>query len=167
MRFSYYSNLKRFLGKFGPKNWSSPNWLKVGTGVHCYILISNLMFIFLTFLSFIFFKTNLVRKSEVLQINCNFVHGYIVMLITILMFIFPKFLPIKIWPYNLDSFKLIDLMFVFWNFLSVIFSDKFCPKISSFPNWLKFRTGVHCYMFITILMFNFSKFCHSYNFGQI
>ena len=31
---------------------------------------------------------------------------------------------------------------------------------------LKFDTGVHCYMLITISMFSFSKFCHSHDFGQ-
>ena len=66
-----------FLGKFCLKNWSSPNWLKFGTGVHCYILISNLMFIFPKFLSLTFFWANLVPKSEVLQINWNLVQGHI------------------------------------------------------------------------------------------
>ena len=32
---------------------------------------------------------------------------------------------------------------------------------------MKFRTGVHCYMLTTILMFIFSKFCFSNYFGQI
>ena len=35
---------KVFLGKFGSKNWSFPNWLKFGTRVYCYIFISNLVF---------------------------------------------------------------------------------------------------------------------------
>ena len=56
---------------------SSPNWLKYGTGVHCYIFISNLMLIFSKYLSLIFFWANLVPKFEVFQIEWNFVQGYI------------------------------------------------------------------------------------------
>ena len=41
---------KVFWGKFGPKNWSSSNWLKFGIGVNCYILMSNLKFMFSKFL---------------------------------------------------------------------------------------------------------------------
>ena len=40
--------------RFGPKNWSYPNWLNFGTRVHLYILISNLIFTFSKSLSFIF-----------------------------------------------------------------------------------------------------------------
>ena len=96
---------KTFLGKFGPKNLSSRNWLKFGKGVHCYMLVTVLMFIFFKFFSFIFlgnfgpkiwsssnwqkfptgvhcyvviiFWGNLVPKSEVLQINWNLVQVYI------------------------------------------------------------------------------------------
>ena len=67
------NTLKSFLGKFGLKNWSSPNWLKFGTEVHCYIVISNLMFIPPKILSLTFFWANLIPKSEVLQINWNLV----------------------------------------------------------------------------------------------
>ena len=38
-----------FLGKFGHKNWSSPNWLKPVTDIHCFILVSNSMLIFTIF----------------------------------------------------------------------------------------------------------------------
>ena len=41
--------------KFGPKIWSSLNWQKFCTGVHCCLLITILMFIFSKFFSFIFF----------------------------------------------------------------------------------------------------------------
>ena len=44
-----------FLGKFGPKILSSPNQPKFGTGVHSYMLITILMFIFPKFLSLMFF----------------------------------------------------------------------------------------------------------------
>ena len=60
---------KVFLGKFGPKNWSSPNRLKFGVWVHCYILISNLMFIFSKFLSFIFFGQIWSQNLKVLKLN--------------------------------------------------------------------------------------------------
>ena len=108
---SYYSNLTWFLGKFGPKNWSSPNWLKVGTGVHCYIFISNLMFIFPKFLSLIFFWANLVRKSEVLQINWNSVQGYIA--ICLLQF----------------------SVYFFKSFVIHIILGKFVPNVWCCPKW--------------------------------
>ena len=44
-----------FWAKFGPKIWRNLNWLKLGTGVHCYMLISISMFIFSKFLSAYFF----------------------------------------------------------------------------------------------------------------
>ena len=37
------------MGKFSHKNWSSPNWLKSGTDINCFILVSNSMLIFLIF----------------------------------------------------------------------------------------------------------------------
>ena len=44
-----------FLGKFGPQLWRSPNYWKFGTGVHCYMLITILIFIFPKFWSLTFF----------------------------------------------------------------------------------------------------------------
>ena len=93
--FSQYSTLKCFLDKLGSKNGSSPNQLKLCTGVHCYMLIKILtsifsskwlkfltvihyymlntivMFVFSIFLSFIFFWVNMLPKSKVLQIKWN------------------------------------------------------------------------------------------------
>ena len=119
------------------KNKSSPNWLKFGPEVHCYVFISNLMVFFQNFVIHIFWG--------------------------------------QLWSQNLKFFKLTEisyrdtllyaytiLMFTvfFRNFCHSFFLDKFSSKIWSFPNWLKFDTGVHCNMLITILMFIFSKFCH-------
>ena len=101
------------------------------------------MFIFPKFLTITFFWANLVPKSEVLQIIWNLVQGYI---------------PICLFRFWCLFFR---------NFCHSYFLDKFDPKIWRFPGKLKVDTGVHCYMHITILMFSFSKFCHSYNFGQI
>ena len=42
-----------FSGKFGPKIWSSSDWLKLGAEVDCDMLVSILMFIFSKVLSFI------------------------------------------------------------------------------------------------------------------
>ena len=127
--------------KFGLKNGSSSNWLKFGTGVHCYMLITIFTFIFSKCSSFIFLGANLVPKSEVLQINWNLVQGYI-----------------AIW--------LLEFWCLFFqNFCQSYFLGKFDLKIWSFPNWLKFSAGVHYNMSITILMFIFQKFCHSQNLG--
>ena len=43
-----------FLGKFDPIIWISSNWLKFRIGVHCYMLITALMFIFSKKISFTF-----------------------------------------------------------------------------------------------------------------
>ena len=58
-------------------------------------------------------------------------------------------------------------VYFFKRFAIHIFLGKFGPIIWVSSNWLKFHSGVHCYMFTTILMLIFSKFCHSYNFSQI
>ena len=94
---------------------------------------------------FIFPKclANLVPKSEVLRINWNLVQGYIA---------------ICLLQFQCLSFQ---------NFCHSCFLGKFGPIIWISSNKLKFDRGVHCYALITISMFSFSKFCHSYNFGQI
>ena len=67
-----------FLGNFGPEIWSSPSQLKFSTGIHCYMLITIVMFVFFSkLLLFIFLGANLVLKTEVLQINWNVVQDYI------------------------------------------------------------------------------------------
>ena len=43
----------------------------------------------------------------------------------------------------------------------------FSKMVPSSPNWLKYGTGVHCYIFISNLMLIFQNICHSYFFGQI
>ena len=121
---------------FCPKNKSSPNSLKFGPEVHCYVFISNLMGFFSKFCHSYFLGATLVPKSEILQIDWNFVQGYIA---------------ICLYDFNVYS--------IFQKFLSFICFDKFSSKIWSFPNWLKVYTGVHCNMLITVLMFIFSKFC--------
>ena len=60
------------------------------------------------------------------------------------------------------------LMFIFLKFLPLIFfGGQFCPTIRSSSKWLKFRRGVNCCMLITILMFIFSKFLSFIYFGLI
>ena len=60
-----------FFGNLGPKIWSSSNWLKSGTEVDCYMLISILLFVFSKFLLLIFFGKT--------WSNWNLVEGYISM----------------------------------------------------------------------------------------
>ena len=175
-----------FLGRFGRKIWSSPNWLKFDTGVHCYMLITILTLIFSKFFSFIFFSANLVRKSELLKIDWNFVKGYIaISLLQFLMFIFSKFLSFiffgLIWSQNFKFSRLTEIwcrgtllyayydfnVYFFKIFVSHMFLSKFSLILWSSPNCLKFGAGVfHYYMVITALMFIFSKVL-SYSFGEI
>ena len=101
------------------------------------------------------------------------------MLITILMFIFPKFLSLifgQICLHNLNFFNLTKISFdgyiaiyllqfryfFFQNSFHSYFLGKFSGKSWSSSNWLKFGTEVDCYMLISILMFSFTKFCHWY-----
>ena len=53
MCLSYYSTFKCFGGKFGPKIWGSPKWLKFGIGIQCYMLITISTFIIIIFLIFV------------------------------------------------------------------------------------------------------------------
>ena len=95
---------------------------------------------FFKIISIHIFWANLVTKSLVLQINWNLVQAYHVY-------------------YNFNIY-----------FLKIFVSHIFCKFgliIWSSTKWLKFHTGVHCCMLIMILKFIFSKFYHSYNFGQI
>ena len=76
-----------------------------------------------------------------------------------------------IWSENLKFSKLTEiwyrdiLLYTYYDFTAYFFKifvnhnflGKFGLKIWSFPNWLKFSAAVHYYMFITILMFIFSK----------
>ena len=151
------------MGKSNPKNWSSSNWLKFGTDVGCYMLISILMFINLTFSKL----TEIWYRGTLLYVYYNF-NGFFYKIL------FIHFFFEQIWSQNVKFFKLTEIWYrgrllygyfnfiVFWffsKFLSFIFSlGKFGPKIWSSWNWLKCRTGVHCYMLITILMLIFSKF---------
>ena len=105
--------------------------------------------------------------------------------IMILKFNFPKFLSLmffgQIWSYNLDFFKFSEilksgtLLYAHYNvdiyfvkiFVTNIFWINLVQIFEVYPKGLKLRTGLHCYKLITILMFIFSKFYHSYNYGQI
>ena len=87
----------------------------------------------------------------------------------------------QIWSQNLKFSKLtkiwyrgtlLYLHFQFNVYFSKIFVthnflDKFGLIIWISSNWLKFRGGVHCYMFITVLMFIISKLLLFILFGQI
>ena len=90
--FSKFFAPHAFLGKFDSVIWISSNWLKFGTGVHCYMLITVLMFIFHTsFHSYFLFKFGLRLCSSLnwlkfaTEVDCY-------MFISILVFIFSKFL---------------------------------------------------------------------------
>ena len=87
------------------------------------------------------FGANLVPWSGFLQIDWDFVEGYIAN---------------AYFDFNVYFFK-IFVIHIFWVNL--------VPKFEVLQiNWNLIE--VQCYMLITILMFSFSKFCHSYNFGQ-
>ena len=115
-----------FLGKFRPKNWSSPDRLKFGVCVHCYILISNLMIIFSKFLSFIFFGQIRPQNLKFLKLNGIWYRGT-------LLYVYYNF--------NVHFSKI---------FVTYVFLGKFGTIIWIFPNWLKVRRVVHCYMLIRI-----------------
>ena len=127
---------KCFLGKFGPKNWTSPTWLKFGTGIHCYALMLCAMprcYVCVSFFKVYvihFSWANLIPKSEVSQINWNLEHGYIA--ICLLQFsclsknfvthVFWANLFLQIeWCGGMDCCMIVRiLMFIFANILSSI-----------------------------------------------
>ena len=114
-----------FFWKFGSKNWSSPNGLKFGTEVHCYILFSNVMFIFSKFLPFIF------CFGEICYQNLKF----------------SKLT--KIWYRGALVYAYYDFNVYFSKIFAV---HVFFGQIwSNNLNFFKFGRGVHCYMLITIL----------------
>ena len=106
------------------------------------MIITILIFIFFRIFFIHIFWVNLVPQAKVCQINWNLVQAYIA--VWFLRFSCPFF------QYFRQSYFL-----------------KFRLKIWSFPNWLQFCAGVHCYLLITNVMFIFSKFCHSYNFVNL
>ena len=120
------------MGKFSLKNWSSPNWLKLGTSVHSYMLISNLIFTFSKFLSFIFFGQIWSQNLKFSKLTEIWYRGTLLY---------------AYYDFNVYFFK----MFVIHIF-GLIWSQN--PKS---PDKLKFGTGIYCYMLITILVLIFSK----------
>ena len=107
-------DLRCFSGKLGPKNWSSPNWLKFGTGKHSYILFSILLFIYSKIFAIHIFLGKFGPKIWSSPNWSEFGTGiYCYMLVTILMVIFSKFLSFiffgKIWSQNLTFSKLTEV----------------------------------------------------------
>ena len=108
-----------FRGNIGLRIWSSPNCVTYGTEVHYYIIITVLMVIFSKLMSFKFFRVKLIQKSEVIQINRNWVQGCI--------------------PICILRFYCLFLQ----RFVIHIILSKFCPKIRCPPNWLESSICVH------------------------
>ena len=127
---------KVVFGQIWSPKLSFPNWRKFGAGVHCYILTSNLIFIFSKFCHSYFFEqvwSQNLKLSKLTEIwyRCTLLCAY--------------------HDFNIHFSK----TFVIHDFV-----DKFGPTIWISSNWLKFHRRVHCCMLITISMFIFSKFCH-------
>ena len=109
-----------FGGNIGLRIWSSPNCVKFGTEVHYYIIITVFMVIFSKFMSFIFFRVNLVQKSEVIQINRNWVQGRIaICLLRFYCLFLQKFCHSynfgQIWSQNLVFSQLTGFMYIINN----------------------------------------------------
>ena len=130
------------MGKFGLKNWSSPNWLKFGTGVHCYILICNLMFCFPKFLSPTFFGQTWSHILDFFKLTEIWLRGTLLH---------------ACYSFNVYFFKIL-FIYIFWANL--------VPK-SEVLEILKFGANVNCFMLIWILMLIFSKFFSFIYFAQI
>ena len=123
--------------------------MKIATGVYCYILISNLMFIISKLLLFIIFWANLVPKFRT-GVHC-------LLLITILIFIFSKFCQ----SYNFEQIWRQHLMLI-WYKGTFLYADygfdlqffqvftihkllgKFHPKTCCSPYLLKFSLKIRC-----------------------
>ena len=138
------------MGKFNPKNWSSSDWLKFGTEVDCYILISILMLVNLKFSKL----TKIWYRGILLYTYYDFnVYFFKILFIHIFG---------QIWSKNLKFFKLTEicyrgrLTYAYFDFNVYFYKifvihiplGKFGTKTWSSSNWLK----------CCILMFIFSKF---------
>ena len=148
--------------------------MKFGTGEHCYMLITILMFIFPKFLSpMLFGQIWPQKKLGFLQIDCNIIEGYIVICLLQFQWFFSEFFSFicfgQIWSQNLKFYKLTKIWYrgFFQNFCHSYFWGKFGPKVWNSPYLAKFDTGVYCYMLITILIFFFfQRLCHSCFLGK-
>ena len=128
------------MGKFGLKNWSSPNWLKFGTGAH--ILLMILKFIFRKLFSLMIFGQIWSHNLDVFKLTK--ISQRVTLLYAYYRFnvYFFKILFIHIFWANLVPYS--EVLQIYWNFL------KGYITISLLQFWCLF----------------FQKFCHSYNFGQ-
>ena len=103
------------MGKFGLKNRSSPNWLKFGTGVHCYILITNLKFIFPKILSLMFFGQIWSHNLDFFKLTEIYFRGTLPCTYYNFNIYFFKVLFIHIfganWSQNLKFFKLTEIWY--------------------------------------------------------
>ena len=104
-----------FLGKFALKIWSSSNWLKIGTEVDSYMLISILIFIFSKFLSFLFFGqiwSQNLKFSKLIEIwyRCTLLSAYYDFNVYFFK-IFVIHIFGQIWSQNLKFSKLIEIWY--------------------------------------------------------
>ena len=150
-------------GQVSSKNLSSPNWLKFGAGVHCYILILNLMFIFSKFFKLV----EIWYKGKLLYVYYDY-KVYFFKILFIKLFFWQ--IGVKIWissnwlkfrtgvnallhtyyDFNVHFFKIFVIL--------IFFALTMVSESEIFPNWLKFGSGVHYYMLIQILTLIFLKF---------
>ena len=132
-----------FLGRFSPRNWIFPNWLKFGTRIHCNTLITILMFTFSKFFSFTFWELIWSQNLTFSKLQ-KFGRGiHCSVLITILKSIFSKFLSVIFFLANLASKSEV---------LQIV------------SNWGK---GTLRYAYYDFSVYFFQMFYHSYIFGQI
>ena len=145
------------MAKFGPKNLSSTNWLKFATGVYCYVLISNLLFIFPKFCDHYFLGQKLkYSKSTKIWYSGTLLYAYfdfnvyfskIFVIYAFLANLVPQFGFLQIDWYFVEGCIAICLLrlkcLFFQNYFYSYFLGKFGLKIWRSSKWLKFCTGVH------------------------
>ena len=118
--------------KFNPKNWSSLDWLKYGTGVDYHIY---------TYFDFnVYFSLGKFgpTKSEICQIKWNLVQGYIVYAYFDLNVYFFKIIFIyiffwQIWSQNVKFFKLTKIWYI--GRFYCLFFQIFCHSYSFRQIW--------------------------------
>ena len=121
--------------KFGLIIWISSNWLKFRRVVHCYMLITVLMFVFSKFFSFIFF-------GQIWSQNLKF------------------FKLTEIWYRGRLLYVYFDFdVYFFKMFVIHVFLGKFGPKVWSSPTEIWYRhTLLHAYYDFNVYFFKILSF---------
>ena len=125
------------LGKFGPKIWCSPNYLKFKTVIHCHQPIAFLAFIISIFFPFNFFGQISSQNWKFFKWTKFSTDIHCFVWILVLTFVLSKFLPFKLFWTNLGSKS--NVIWIEWNLTQLLQVEFFFtindPKYDPMIQW--------------------------------